>query len=153
MDPVLEDPRTCAAADDATVGVLLIGSRATGSHEVDSDYDLIWILTDEGMESRMARGDPQQVKRGAVDVNYMGIGRLRERVDDLDWATRALIASQIVVDPAGEIELLEDMRKIVTTGDPSTQQDLETRVENFMTARGIAHDWEDALDKLRAWRF
>jgi len=52
-----------------------------------------------------------------------------------------------------EIELLEDMRKIVSTGDPSTQQDLETRVENFMTARGIAHDWEDALDKLRAWRF
>ena len=60
----------------------------------------------------MARGDPQQVKRGAVDVNYMGIGRLRERVDDLDWATRALIASQIVVDPAGELgAILVQMRE------------------------------------------
>ena len=35
----------------------------------------------------------------------------------------------------------------------SVQQRLETRVENFMTARGILHEWEDALDNARDWRF
>ncbi len=52
-----------------------------------------------------------------------------------------------------DFEVLDDVKTIVRTGDPSMQQDLETRVENFMTARGILHEWDDALDKARAWRF
>jgi hypothetical protein len=51
------------------------------------------------------------------------------------------------------IDVLDDMRKIAATSDPRTQQELETRVERFMTARGFPHEWEDALDTLREWRF
>jgi hypothetical protein len=240
VDPALEDVQQRAAADEETVGVLLIGSRASGSAVAGSDYDFIWVLTDEGMAARTARGEQQQLKDGEVDVNYIGVARIRERVQDLDWATRALISAQIVSDRTGElaavlaemresageraraevasaydaylnsytrslkawrrqnelggrmhavesivalartlygvagrwpvyhdelerslpeieaelgIDVLEDLRRIAGTGDPSVQQQLETHVENFMTARGIPHEWDDALDELRAWRF
>lgn len=220
--------------------MLLIGSRASGSAVAGSDYDFIWVLTDESMAARTARGEQQQLKEGAVDVNYIGVGRIRERVQDLDWATRALISAQIVSDRTGELaavlaqmresageraraevasaydaylnsytrslkawrrqnelggrmhavesiaalirtlhgvagrwppyhdeleralpevevelglRVLEDVRRIVRTGDPSLQQELETRVEEFMTDRGVLHEWEDALNKLRDWHF
>jgi hypothetical protein len=240
VDPALENVQRRAAADEETVGVLLIGSRASGSAVAGSDYDFIWVLTDEGMAARTARGEQQQLKEGKVDVNYMGVGRIRERVQDLDWATRALISAQIVFDRTGEldvvlgemresagdraraevssaydaylnsytrslkawrrqnelggrmhavesiaalvrtlsgvagrwpvyhdelersfpeleaelgIEVLEDLRRIAATGDPSLQQQLETQVETFMTGRGIQHEWDDALDELRTWMF
>lgn len=220
--------------------MLLIGSRANGSAVAGSDYDFIWVLTDEGMAARTARGEQQQHKEGKVDVGYLGVGRIRERVQDLDWATRALISAEIVFDRTGElvevlaqmresagertraevasaydaylnsynrslkawrrqnelggrmhavesivalvrtlyglsgrwpvyhdelerelpevetkvgIRVLEDVRTIVRTGDPSVQQELEARVEKFMTDRGVLHEWEDELDKLRDWNF
>jgi hypothetical protein len=237
MDPGLEDVRRRAAADEETVGVLLMGSRASGSAMPGSDYDLVWVLTDAGMASRT---EPQQVKEGDFDVNHIGIGRMRERIEELDWATGALITAEIVCDRNGElaavlakmresageraranvasaydaylnsytrslkawrrqnelgghmhaveslgalartlygvagrwpvyhdelerslpelqrevgIDVLDDMRTIAATGDPHAQQELETRVERFMTDRGVLHEWEDALDKLRDWRF
>ncbi len=72
MDPVLEAIRGRAAADQATLGLLLMGSRAIGSPLPDSDYDVLWVLTDEGMEARAARGEPREAKEGNVDVSYIG---------------------------------------------------------------------------------
>jgi hypothetical protein len=237
VDPTLEDVRRRAAADGDTVGVLLIGSRATGTASESSDYDLIWVLRDAAMAGREGA---RHAKDGALDVNHVGIGRLRERVNDFDWATGALLTAEIVSDPTGElarllgemraaaveharaqvaseydgylnsyvrslkawrrgdrlggrmhaveslaylartlygiagrwpvyhdelerslpeverelgVDVLEDMRAIAAEGDPSRQQRLETRVERFMSARGIDHEWDDALDELRGWRF
>ncbi len=201
--------------------MLLIGSRAGGSAVAGSDYDFIWVLTDEGMAARTARGERQQVKEGEFDVNYIGVRRIRQRVEDLDWATRALLSAQIVSDRTGELAAVlaqmrasagerarsevasvydaylncytrslkawrrqnelggrihavesivalartlygvagrwpvyhDELERIAGTGDPSVQQQLETRVENFMTTRGTLHEWDDALDELRAWRF
>src|SRR6266508_3052074 len=59
-----------AAADQATLGLLLMGSRAIGSPLPDSDYEVLWVLTDEGMEARAARGEPREAKEGNVDVSY-----------------------------------------------------------------------------------
>jgi len=220
--------------------VLLIGSRASGSAMAGSDYDFIWVLTDGGMAARTARGERQQLKEGEIDVGYVAVGRIRERVQDLDWATRALISAEIVFDRTGElaavlaqmresageraraevasaydaylnsytrslkawrrqnelggrmhavesiaalvrtlyglagrwpvyhdelerelpeletevgIDVLEDLRRIAATGDPSVQQQLETRVEKFMADREVLHEWEDELDRLRDWQF
>jgi hypothetical protein len=47
----------------------------------------------------------------------------------------------------------DDLAEIVRTGDASVQQRLETRVEAFMTSRGLPHQWGDDLEPLRAWRF
>jgi hypothetical protein len=236
----VEDVRARAAADEGTVGVLLIGSRATGSMLPGSDYDLLWIVSDGELAARDARGEQRQVKQGDVDAQYLNIGRVKERAHEFDWATSALLTSQIVVDKTGEVAAtIEEMRQragerartdvpvaydsylnsyvrslkawrrdneiggrmhatesmstlvrtlfgvagewppyhdelerhlgpveeqlglavsadvetIVCTGHPLAQQELETRIEAFMTRRGILHDWEDALDKLRDWRF
>lgn len=230
--PVLEQVRERAAADGDTVGVLLIGSRATGSATESSDYDFIWVVAGAARAAH--------VKEGNLDINYVPIGRLRERVEELDWATGALLSAQVVWDPTGEvarilaamrerageqakasvaseydgylnsyvrslkawrrgdelggrlhaveslaalartlygvagrwpvyldelerllpeletelgIEVLADMRSIAATGDPSVQQQLETRVERFMSQRGVAHEWGDDLDDVRAWEF
>jgi predicted nucleotidyltransferase len=240
VDPVLEDARRRAEAEEATVGVLLIGSRAAGRALADSDYDFLWIVTDAELEARDARGEARQSKEGHIDVQYLSTGRLAERASELDWATRALLTSEVVVDKTGEVtdalrqmgetaeararadvaseydtylnsyvrslkawrrddelggrmhavestaalarmlhgvagrwppyhdeleralpeleaelglRVVEDMRAIVRSGDPSLQQELETRVETFMTERGVLHEWDDALDKLRTWRF
>jgi len=37
--------------------------------------------------------------------------------------------------------------------DPSFQQDLEGRVERLMTSRGIAHEWGNDLEPLKALAF
>jgi hypothetical protein len=240
VDSVLADARRRAEAEEATVGVLLIGSRATGRATADSDYDFLWIVTVAELEARDARGERRQRKQGDIDVQYVSIGRLTERAAELDWATRALLTSEVILDKTGELTealrqlgetadaqaradeaseyddylnsyvrslkawrredelggrihavesmaalgrtlhgvagrwppyhdelaqalpaieaelglcVLDDLRTIVRTGDPSLQQELETRVESFMTDGGVVHEWEDALDKLRTWRF
>jgi hypothetical protein len=240
VDPALEDVRRRAEAEEATIGVLLIGSRATGRALADSDYDFLWIVTDAELRARDARGEARQFKAGDIDVQYVSIGRLTERASELNWATRALLTSEVLVDKTGELtdalrrmgetaeararaevaseydtylnsyvrslkawrrdnelggrmhavesmaalarmlhgvagrwppyhdeleqtlpeleaeldlQVVENLRTIVRSGDPSLQQELEARVETFMTDRGVLHEWDDALDRLRTWRF
>jgi hypothetical protein len=43
--------------------------------------------------------------------------------------------------------------RLVGGADPSFQQKLEDRVERLMSARGIAHEWGDDLEPLKALRF
>jgi predicted nucleotidyltransferase len=45
MDPTLRSYVEALTEDPDTVGVLLHGSRASGRHRADSDYDLIRIVT------------------------------------------------------------------------------------------------------------
>jgi hypothetical protein len=240
VDSVLKEVCRQAADDVSTVGVLLIGSHATGTAGAQSDYDLVWILTDGELAARTGRGQPRQVKDGRVDTMYTSVGRLGENAAAPDWFTGALLSSRVVLDKTGEIrgllertrrvagararedvpssydsylngyvrslkawrrsdelggrlhagesmsylvrtlcglagrwppyhdelertlpeieaelglDVLGDVRSIVSTGDPLVQQKLETRVERFMTERGVLHEWEGALDELRAWRF
>ena len=45
--------------------------------------------------------------------------------------------------------------RVLATGDPTFQQELELRVEALLDARGIAHQWgpEDGLDAVKEHRF
>jgi hypothetical protein len=45
------------------------------------------------------------------------------------------------------------LTRLVADGDPSFQQELEGRVERLMTSRGVAHEWGDDLEPLKALRF
>jgi hypothetical protein len=47
------------------------------------------------------------------------------------------------------------LERVLDTGDPSFQQQLELRVEAFMDSRGIAHQWgpEDDLQPVKEHRF
>lgn len=66
--------------------------------------------------------------------------------------------------PLGELEqaqgwergfLATALTRVLDTGDPSFQQELELRVEALMESRGIAHQWgpEDDLQPVKAHRF
>ena len=47
------------------------------------------------------------------------------------------------------------LTRVLATGDPTRQQELERRVEALFDARGIAHQWgpEDGLDEVKEHRF
>lgn len=47
------------------------------------------------------------------------------------------------------------LTRVLDTGDPSLQQQLEARVEALLSSRGIAHEWgpEDGLEPVKAHRF
>jgi hypothetical protein len=43
--------------------------------------------------------------------------------------------------------------ELLETGDPALQQQLEARVEGLLAARGVAHEWGDDLEPLKALDF
>jgi predicted nucleotidyltransferase len=51
--------------------------------------------------------------------------------------------------------LEKSLVRVLATGDPSFQQELELQIEALMDSRGIAHEWgpEDDLEPLKAHRF
>ena len=55
----------------------------------------------------------------------------------------------------GEGYLAETLSRVLATGDPRLQQQLEARVEAFFDGRGIAHQWgpEDGLDAIKEHDF
>lgn len=53
--------------------------------------------------------------------------------------------------PAGYLSLA--LSRLVGDSDASFQQELEAQVERLMSSRGIAHEWGDDLEPLKALRF
>lgn len=49
-DPVVAPLIDAARDDPSTIGLILHGSRGAGMGDEESDYDLIWVLTDHGFE-------------------------------------------------------------------------------------------------------
>ena len=51
--------------------------------------------------------------------------------------------------------LAETLTRVLATGDPTLQQELEQRVEALFDGRGIGHQWgpEDGLDEVKEHRF
>ena len=51
--------------------------------------------------------------------------------------------------------LADTLTRVLATGDPTIQQELELRVEALLDSRGIAHQWgpEDGLDAVKEHRF
>jgi predicted nucleotidyltransferase len=98
-----------ARRDTATVGLLLHGSRAVGSALADSDYDILWVLSEAGFEAREAQGGLLHVKefrdRAALDIVYTSPSHLRFSV------LRARV--EVLFDKRGELEaLVEDAGRI-----------------------------------------
>lgn len=53
--------------------------------------------------------------------------------------------------PAGYLSMA--LSRLAGDGDASFQQQLERQVERLMTSRGVAHEWGDDLEPLKALRF
>ena len=63
-DPVIEALRAEGAADPDVIGILVTGSRANGAVTAESDYDVIFIVSDE-TEARYER-EKREPKRGVT---------------------------------------------------------------------------------------
>ena len=98
-------------ADEATLGLLLHGSRALGFERPNSDYDLIRIVSDDSYTHRKATGELLQRHRlvdgSMADVLYQSPGHLRELARQPDWSTATYISARVLLDKTGELtELL-----------------------------------------------
>lgn len=89
-------------ADEATLGLLLHGSRAVGFERPGSDYDLIRIVNDDSYGQRRAAGDLLQrhplVDGSTADVLCQSPDRLRELADRPDWYTATYINARVLLD-------------------------------------------------------
>jgi len=115
QDPVLASYVAAVKDDPDTLGVLLHGSRASGRHRDDSDYDLIRIVTQEAYESR--RKDAAILKHITLDdgskgdVLYQTRSRVESHVTTPDWYTATYLWARVAFDRDGDIgPMLDRMR-------------------------------------------
>lgn len=100
-DPVLDELAREAAADDATVGLILHGSRGAGVARNDSDYDLISVVRDDVYEQRRADERLLEVERrgqARVDRLFQSPARLAWIAEHPDWYTSTYLNVDVVVD-------------------------------------------------------
>jgi hypothetical protein len=120
-DPILTAVAGEAQADQATLGLLLTGSRAEGLADAESDYDLIWILTDEERDRRERAGDDLHVKRrhgmAVLDIVYSSLPRLRETAATPGWWSPGFAGSQVLVAKTDDVL---DVHRALTTMDEDT---------------------------------
>ncbi|MDZ4719920.1 MAG: nucleotidyltransferase domain-containing protein, partial [Roseiflexaceae bacterium] len=65
-DPVIHAIRAEGAADPDVIGILVTGSRALGFVTAESDYDIIFVVSDE-TEARYEREQREPQRGGSID--------------------------------------------------------------------------------------
>jgi hypothetical protein len=108
IDPVLADVVARAGADPDSVGLCLHGSRSQGVHRPDSDYDILWIVTDEAHVKRGATDElvaNRVLPNGArVDIHFLSPGVLTEIAADPARARSTCFTVRILLDKTGEVD-------------------------------------------------
>jgi predicted nucleotidyltransferase len=108
-DSVIEALRAEGAADPDVIGILLTGSRANGAVTAESDYDVIFVVSDETM-ARYER-EKREPKRGATidppidtsDIQWHECPRtLRE------YNTFGADVCRVIYDRTGELTALSE---------------------------------------------
>ena len=144
-DAIIQPLIAAAAADPDVEGLLLGGSRGAGMADHESDYDLEWVLTDAAYDQRVARGEQLHVSQDPaaplLDISYTCFRTLAQidTLADQGW-------------PPGYLHTT--LLRLVQTGDPALQQDLELKVEALLRARGYEFSlWEGEIDRVKAFVF
>jgi hypothetical protein len=92
-------------ADPGSLGLILHGSRASGTEHPGSDYDVIRVVADGAeragvQEKREVPGAP------TLDILHQSIGRLRAHAETPGWWTDTYANARVLVDETGEIAAL-----------------------------------------------
>jgi predicted nucleotidyltransferase len=93
LEPDLNELLEQAKSDPDAVGLVLIGSYASGTADVESDVDVLYVLRD-GAEP------PKRERTGRVDLVPTTIDRLR---NPADWFKPALAHARVLLDVDGEV--------------------------------------------------
>ena len=112
------DQLVAEAADDRdTLGLLLTGSRSVGHSLPDSDYDLVWVLTDRAYERRSddsGTRDRLALEGGAVaDIVYSCPSNLAQIAREPGWWTPGYATARVLLDKTGEVERLLDVIAVI----------------------------------------
>jgi hypothetical protein len=142
-DAVIEGVTNEFLTDPAAIGLLLHGSRASGSAHPDSNYDFACLLTDDAFEQRRQRGTSveRRFHTGSppVEISYEGVGTFR-RAARLGSRRAARFAfARVLVDKTGEIA--PALAQLVAAAEP----DLDAVANHYdRYLHGFAHS-------LKAW--
>lgn len=133
-DPVLMPLLDAARGDSDTLGILLHGSRGAGMEDENSDYDLLWLLTDDEYRRRDAVGRcaPQVTMRGEhkhVELAFSSPEQLLS-ADTPEWYIRGFTTAQILFDRDGTIERL--MNGLLTIPEERVQTELPLAFDGYL---------------------
>ncbi len=146
-DPVLAHLLGEATEDPETVGLILGGSRGAAMGDAESDYDLLWVLSEEAYAARAARADPLAGKlRPITGIPYVDLGytcprRLHELAANPSWRTPAFTTAQVLLDKTGEVAAA--VQAIVTVPEERAREDAARAFDAYLNA---------FYRSLKAWR-
>lgn len=140
---VLDEIAREVEADPESIGLILHGSRAAGVHGPDSDYDLVWVVTDEAYAARRERDALREKRPGTpmADVVYSSPGRLRRYAESSDGYTPMFVTAQVVADRDGRVATLLDA--IVAGAGARARSDLEELYDDYLNT---------FVRSIKAWR-
>lgn len=129
MDDVLRELVAEAESDGSVIGVVLFGSRTSGTPDAESDYDVLFVRRDgEGRkERRVVRGAP-------VELIWTTLPQVREPTP---WFRPALAHARVLLDPTGEVTEAVEVQARVT--DDEVAELLDSYLNSFYRS-------------LKAWR-
>lgn len=113
-DSVLSSLLKAARHDPATLGIILHGSRGAGVGDEESDYDLIWVLTEQEYQRRTGAGDRLEEStfrdgQKLLDIAYSCPQRLADPATP-SWIIQGLATAKILLDKSGEVtQALSDL--------------------------------------------
>ena len=134
LAPLVEQAR----GDPETLGLILSGSRGDDCGDEESDYDLIWVLTDEGFERRKAGGVPLRQDSDVVGGRYLlsirstSPSRLAELAAKPSWRTYGYVASKVLLDKTGAVA--EALRVIATMPEEQARLDAAAWFDAYLNA-------------------
>jgi Nucleotidyltransferase domain len=106
---VLDEITREVETDPTSVGLILHGSRATGTARESSDYDLMRVVTDETYPARASLREKRTGADGvAADLFYSSPGRLSELAERPDWQVGMLVTGRVLVDRGPLTALVEE---------------------------------------------
>jgi hypothetical protein len=121
VDAVIDEVIAEVIADPEAIGLLLHGSRATGTADVNSNYDFTCLVTDNAYERRTARDTTveRRFRSGLpeVEVAYEGIGSFRRAAHAGSRHGARFASASVLVDKSGEVEPL--LETLVSAGEPN----------------------------------
>lgn len=140
---VLDELAREVESDPDSIGLILHGSRAAGVHGPDSDYDLVWVVTDEEYAARRERDALREKRPGPpkADVVYASPEQLRRHADASDGYTPMFVTAQVVADRDGRVATLLDA--IVAGAGSRSRENLEELYDDYLNT---------FVRSIKAWR-
>lgn len=107
-----------ARGDAACAGLLLTGSRAVGIGDLESDYDVSWVLFDEAHMVLVHRGRPLRERRRTADGNSLDIvitsaGELERLPAAPSWRVAGYASARVLLDKTGRISAAIDAIRLM----------------------------------------